>query len=907
MSGRGNNPMNRLTRAFPRCRLKAPFQGTTTCMSLFSPSESTPPSAAELNGATGAGQAEVSGLSAEAQAHLSGPAAPASDMGATHHVGTQALSHVPQFSGMEVASVAPMAPAGPLPGAEAVMGSVGNSALGASMVGAVPGAAEATISPMIQLIMRMPGFTGLANSFFELLGAFFMPGNLVALFNPTTLWNSFGSAANNVIGLAHSLPGQLSMLHHIPGGHFPISLSMLPGNAHIFSQLGMHSNLYTIADAQMLNSGATGLHSSIAGGQFNNMNSFNVSGHLDLKRVQFEGVGSSTTTTAAHGIHDGVLSGPGLSNNGVGAHLSGSQRLFSDQIGGAMKSQTAVASSATNVPSSAVSTTGSVPSSLNVNGTPFGNSDAGVQMAAPQVPSDAAQNVGYQMAQPQMVNDAGGLGPSGGVSDTLGGKNLIAYDNSSVPMGGFSPSASTAGSPGIAGNSPGMGEGGMTALRAKQLSFDTLKQQSSAAAGKMSQLGHQPIGSSSTQSMPPPSHHAHNLGKPATQINHHAPAQQAAHPQQHHAPAKHTAHHAAPKHTPEAAPKHANADHRQLAQSQPAQPVDAQPMDAVQQQQMPTDQPAGSYTVQHGDCLWDIAEKQLGDPSRWSEIYKMNADVIGQNPDLIFSGTELKLPGMDGATNTVADAGKQITVQHGDNLWDLSEKHLGDGSRWGELYQANTDVIGANPRLILPGQQLTIPGAQVQTVAVAPTGATGALDGGLAQMPGANVGMQAGNMGAHAGGMQQVAPVSNNLGVQPATTPQGDWAVQQQGYPAAQTGGFEPMSGQAPQQQPGGGWGMQDGGMHTMQGAPGNSIPYDVSVPATIGPGANVGGGAAMAAPAAHAQTFSQTAHSLQGGPINVTTATPVMPQAAPPVPPANSIVSQSMDLSFLLKQKPTQ
>lgn len=51
----------------------------------------------------------------------------------------------------------------------------------------------------------------------------------------------------------------------------------------------------------------------------------------------------------------------------------------------------------------------------------------------------------------------------------------------------------------------------------------------------------------------------------------------------------------------------------------------------------------GSYTVQKGDCLWDIAEEQLGDGMRWSSLYEQNKDLIGENPDLLYVGITLQL------------------------------------------------------------------------------------------------------------------------------------------------------------------------------------------------------------------------------------------------------------------------
>lgn len=51
----------------------------------------------------------------------------------------------------------------------------------------------------------------------------------------------------------------------------------------------------------------------------------------------------------------------------------------------------------------------------------------------------------------------------------------------------------------------------------------------------------------------------------------------------------------------------------------------------------------GRYTVQKGDCLWDIAEEQLGDGMRWSGLYEQNKEAIGEDPDLLYVGIMLQL------------------------------------------------------------------------------------------------------------------------------------------------------------------------------------------------------------------------------------------------------------------------
>ncbi len=50
-----------------------------------------------------------------------------------------------------------------------------------------------------------------------------------------------------------------------------------------------------------------------------------------------------------------------------------------------------------------------------------------------------------------------------------------------------------------------------------------------------------------------------------------------------------------------------------------------------------------TYTVKNGDCLWNIAKQQLGDGSRYTEIYELNKDKI-KNPNLIHAGQDLILP-----------------------------------------------------------------------------------------------------------------------------------------------------------------------------------------------------------------------------------------------------------------------
>lgn len=68
-----------------------------------------------------------------------------------------------------------------------------------------------------------------------------------------------------------------------------------------------------------------------------------------------------------------------------------------------------------------------------------------------------------------------------------------------------------------------------------------------------------------------------------------------------------------------------------------------------------TKETAKSYTVKKGDCLYNIAKKQLNNASRWKEIYTLNKKTIEEtakkhgkksssNGHWIYPGTKLKLP-----------------------------------------------------------------------------------------------------------------------------------------------------------------------------------------------------------------------------------------------------------------------
>ncbi|MCC4306083.1 MAG: LysM peptidoglycan-binding domain-containing protein [Rhodococcus sp.] len=114
----------------------------------------------------------------------------------------------------------------------------------------------------------------------------------------------------------------------------------------------------------------------------------------------------------------------------------------------------------------------------------------------------------------------------------------------------------------------------------------------------------------------------------------------------------------------------------------------------------PAQTPAGTTIVtESGDTLWGLAERHLGDGTRYPEIQSLNQNAI---PDeaWIDAGITLTLP---------AAPEKQLhgayTVRAGDTLWDLAETYLGDGSRYPQIHGATgpltTDVIQIGQQLFL--------------------------------------------------------------------------------------------------------------------------------------------------------------------------------------------------------------
>lgn len=123
-----------------------------------------------------------------------------------------------------------------------------------------------------------------------------------------------------------------------------------------------------------------------------------------------------------------------------------------------------------------------------------------------------------------------------------------------------------------------------------------------------------------------------------------------------------------------------------------------------------------SYTVASGDSLTTIAGKNK---TTWQEIYELNRDVIGSNPNVITPGMRLKVPASGGETAVGSgsygpDKGPDkfaegdfvppyYTVVSGDTLSGIGQRF---NIPWNEIAKDNDvkgDVIRIGQRLLIRG------------------------------------------------------------------------------------------------------------------------------------------------------------------------------------------------------------
>ena len=117
-----------------------------------------------------------------------------------------------------------------------------------------------------------------------------------------------------------------------------------------------------------------------------------------------------------------------------------------------------------------------------------------------------------------------------------------------------------------------------------------------------------------------------------------------------------------------------------------------------------------THTVQHGDTMWKISEKYLGKGSRYKEIMELN----DMKSAVLYSGMKLKLPIEEDAEEEIvigegSTSGEKKyvthTVKHGDTMWKIAEKYLGEGSRYKEIMKLN----GMTSAMLRSGMVLKLP------------------------------------------------------------------------------------------------------------------------------------------------------------------------------------------------------
>lgn len=120
-----------------------------------------------------------------------------------------------------------------------------------------------------------------------------------------------------------------------------------------------------------------------------------------------------------------------------------------------------------------------------------------------------------------------------------------------------------------------------------------------------------------------------------------------------------------------------------------------------------------AYVVQARDTLWGIAERELGNPLRWREIFDLNAGHAQPDGERLTEASLLR-PGWE-LTLPTRDLPHQVRVVHGDTLSEIATEHLGSPAQTSALFDANVHAMQSDgaaltdPDLIQPGWILTLP------------------------------------------------------------------------------------------------------------------------------------------------------------------------------------------------------
>src|SRR5690606_428510 len=123
-----------------------------------------------------------------------------------------------------------------------------------------------------------------------------------------------------------------------------------------------------------------------------------------------------------------------------------------------------------------------------------------------------------------------------------------------------------------------------------------------------------------------------------------------------------------------------------------------------------------TVTVMRLDSLWSIAERVLGDGERWTDIAALNEGREMKDGTRFVSSAPIQ-PGwvLHVPAEARANAPHEVTVQPGDTLSAIAQRHLGDAQEYPRLVEASAEVHqpgGArleDPDLIHPGWPVRLP------------------------------------------------------------------------------------------------------------------------------------------------------------------------------------------------------
>jgi nucleoid-associated protein YgaU len=105
------------------------------------------------------------------------------------------------------------------------------------------------------------------------------------------------------------------------------------------------------------------------------------------------------------------------------------------------------------------------------------------------------------------------------------------------------------------------------------------------------------------------------------------------------------------------------------------------------------------FVCTEGDTFNSVAAKFYGDAGKAGLLQRNNEGLTA-----LATGQEIWVPVRD----DLGFSGNSYIVQDGESLWIISKKVYGKGSRWGELFEENRDVLKSSDALKV-GMTLRIP------------------------------------------------------------------------------------------------------------------------------------------------------------------------------------------------------